>query len=61
MQFEESNRLKKTTTQEQKDNCEHTYDKEFYLGSSTGDYVCTKCGNVLHETEYREWIKKNGK
>lgn len=27
--------------------CEHTnLEKEFYLGSPTGDYACTKCGAV---------------
>ena len=59
MQFEEANNLNKSTTQHEKESCEHSYEKEYYLSASTGDYVCTKCGDALWESDYLEWRKKN--
>jgi len=42
MQFDEAQRLRKEWGNKP---CDHpTIEKEFYLGTGTGDYVCTKCG-----------------
>jgi len=35
--------------------CAHpTLDKEYYLGSSTGDYVCTTCGKNFSREEAQQ-------
>ena len=35
--------------------CSHPeYDKEYYLGANTGDYVCTTCGRYLSEEERKK-------
>ena len=32
--------------------CEHpNIEKEYYFGSPTGDYLCTKCGDAFMEEE----------
>ena len=46
MQFEKAKRLAESTTEEQKKNCNHAYEKEYYLGADTGDRVCSKCGHI---------------
>jgi hypothetical protein len=33
--------------------CSHPdADREYYLGSSTGDYVCTTCGEIFTRDEW---------
>ena len=61
MQFEKSDSLKNATTKEQKESCDHSFEKEYYLGAQTGDYICTKCGYVLWEPRYQEWLKNKVK
>lgn len=61
MQFEKANKLKNATSKEQKESCDHSYEKEYYLGSHTGDYVCIKCGDRLWESNYEEWLKNKKK
>lgn len=34
---------------------DHPLEKEYYLGSSTGDYICTNCGTSGNG---RNWNKK---
>lgn len=40
--------------------CSHpNFDKEYYFGSQTGDYICTQCGRSftkkeMEEIEYRK-------
>jgi hypothetical protein len=35
--------------------CEHPdADREYCLGSSTGDYICLTCGESLSRSEWRE-------
>lgn len=58
MQFDKANRLNNLTTVEEKNNCVHSYEKEYYLGASTDDYVCAKCGHILTRSEYNEWREK---
>jgi hypothetical protein len=53
IQSKEANRLFNSTTDEEKKNCNHSYTKEYYLGTATGDYACTKCGDMITEDEYR--------
>jgi hypothetical protein len=32
--------------------CEHPdFDREYYLGTETGDYVCTRCGEAFTRAE----------
>jgi len=39
--------------------CSHPdADKEYYLGSSTGDYICLSCGDIFSSNEWLE-IKAN--
>ncbi len=26
--------------------CNHEWDRDYFLGSHTGDYICRKCGKV---------------
>ena len=61
MQSDKANRLRQSTTDEQKKSCEHSYEKEYFLGASTGDYVCTKCGDFLIESKYLQWQEGNKK
>ncbi len=53
MQNSEARDLAKTTSEKQKQNCEHNYEKEYFLSTSTGDYVCNKCGNCITEETYK--------
>ena len=33
--------------------CDHPdFDKEYYLGAESGDYVCTTCGEVFSRRDY---------
>ena len=42
--------------------CDHpTFDKEYYLGAQTGDYICTQCGKCLTEREVEEIESKRNK
>jgi hypothetical protein len=39
--------------------CDHPdYDREYYLGSHTGDYVCTTCGRVMDDDVVAERQKE---
>lgn len=32
--------------------CEHPqFEKEYFLGSDTGDYICTQCGKVFSRSQ----------
>jgi hypothetical protein len=56
MQFEKANRLNK-----EKDEalCKHEkIEKEYYLGTQTGDYVCSSCGKIFTIKEYEDFIKR---
>ena len=44
MQLDEAKHLRKITPKEIVENCPHSYEKEYYLGTHTGDYICSKCG-----------------
>jgi hypothetical protein len=35
-------------------------DREYYLGSNTGDYVCLTCGEPFSRSEWREIQAKRG-
>lgn len=41
MQMSDANELRRRHGGEP---CDHDWEKEYYLGSATGDYVCRKCG-----------------
>ena len=52
MQFAEAQNLKKRNIY----NCSHhDIEKEYILGSHTGDYVCTTCGEAFFSKD--EWKK----
>jgi len=39
--------------------CNHpSFDKEYYLGAQTGDYVCLQCGRDFTPTEVDELERK---
>lgn len=39
--------------------CKHTkLEKEYFLGSDSGDYVCSQCGEVFTKTQ-KENLEKN--
>lgn len=41
-----------------KKSCDHpSFEKEHYLGSSTGDYVCRTCGHAISKDSYNEIIE----
>lgn len=61
MQFDKAKILNESTSEEQKKNCEHSYEKEYYLGAATDDYVCNKCGNILLRSEYLKWRNEKSK
>ena len=44
--------LANSTTAEQKANCDHSFEKEYFLGAATDDYVCTKCGYDITRAAY---------
>jgi hypothetical protein len=38
--------------------CDHpSFDKEYYLGSQTGDFICKQCGKEFSRQEYEEIVK----
>lgn len=53
MQNEKARKLANTTSEKQKQECKHDYEKEYFLSTSTGDYVCNKCGNCITEKIYK--------
>ncbi len=38
--------------------CSHVWEKEFYLGTRTGDYRCSICGECISEETYKEYKGK---
>jgi transposase-like protein len=49
MQLEKAKKLEKAWG---KQPCDHPdIEKEYYLGSDTGDYVCTTCGKSFSDRE----------
>ena len=44
MQHHEAKHLREITPKELSDGCNHIFEKEYYLGTDTGDKVCSKCG-----------------
>lgn len=51
MQFEKAQKLFNSTTEEERANCNHSFEKEYYLGSSTGDYICKFCGEEREDAK----------
>jgi len=42
--------------------CDHPeFDKEYYLGAQTGDYICTQCGKCFTGREVKEIESKRNK
>src|SRR5688572_28807499 len=37
--------------------CKHDFKKEYYLGSATGDYACSKCGTTVSSKAEAEKAK----
>ncbi|WP_370556968.1 hypothetical protein [Edwardsiella tarda] len=49
----------KDTSKIKKNKCaHHNLEKEYYLGSATGDYVCVDCGEVGYG---RDWPEREAK
>lgn len=51
MQFDEANKL---IGKCDPNLCSHNWEKEYYLGSSTGDYRCSNCGATISREEYKK-------
>jgi hypothetical protein len=48
MQMDDALRLRTAWIEKGNPPCDHPHvDKEYYLGSSTGDWVCTTCGREV--------------
>lgn len=61
MQFEEGQEKRKQWKAEGEPPCRHiSIEKEYYLGGSTGDYVCTSCGLSMLRSDF-EKLEKEGK
>jgi len=59
MQYDDAQRKRQYQGNE---DCEHPdYDKEYYLGAQTGDYVCTSCGAVLDAADRAEIDQRQAK
>lgn len=55
MQASESMALMKAWEQKGNPPCDHPkIEKEYYLGSSTGDFVCTTCGRQAPKHDWQE-------
>lgn len=52
MQYEKGKELRDSGKEKTCDS--HDYEKEYYLGADTGDYICTKCGHTITHAEYRK-------
>ncbi len=52
MDIEKSFKLADSTSEEQKNKCEHNYETEYKFGSKTGDLVCTRCGHQVWKESY---------
>lgn len=61
MQTKEAEKLRKATGNNL---CKHTdLSKEYYLGASTGDFICNQCGKTFTsrkeaEEDYKEQLQK---
>ena len=54
MQMDEAFQLQATWKKSGNPHCDHlVVDREYYMGSPTGDSVCTTCGSYLNESETR--------
>jgi transposase-like protein len=52
MQYEKAKELKESWGNKP---CTHpNFDKEYYLSSQTGDYVCTQCGSTFTKEQMDE-------
>ncbi|WP_313631378.1 hypothetical protein [Enterococcus devriesei] len=53
MEFAKADKLHRSTSNEQKEQCKHSYTVETLKGSKTGDVVCSHCGNAIPTEQYR--------
>jgi hypothetical protein len=59
MQYEEARELERKWGDKP---CDHPHlEKEYYLGASTGDYVCTRCGTSGWGRDWNKREKENKK
>ena len=50
IQLKEANELRKRWKKLGNKSCDHTTrEKEYHLGTVTGDYICTQCGEAFWE------------
>ena len=53
IKMKEANELRKRWKEMGDKPCDHpSKEKEYHLGSATGDYVCTQCGKALFDNEW---------
>lgn len=54
MQLSEAKKIRKAWG---KKPCNHpNTEKEYFLGSATGDYVCTSCGRAIYDTNRKKLL-----
>ena len=59
MQFEKAQQLKKAWGNKP---CDHPRtEKEYYLGSDTGDHVCLQCGRAIVDVNGKKIESEKGK
>lgn len=55
MQMDEANRRRAEWEAKGSPSCDHpSIDREFYLGSHTGDWACHTCGETFTRNELRQ-------
>ncbi|MDT2460385.1 hypothetical protein ABQD95_20650 [Enterococcus avium] len=54
MEFANADKLHRSTSNDQKDQCKHSYTVETLNGSKTGDMVCVHCGDAITTDQYRK-------
>jgi hypothetical protein len=53
MQSDDARQLREEWARKGNSPCDHPeLDKEYYLGSGTGDYVCTTCGRAGWDSDW---------
>jgi hypothetical protein len=58
VQMDEAQELRRRWNEAGSPECDHPeLDREYYLGSQTGDRVCLMCGEVFSPTSGGRWIK----
>lgn len=53
VQYEDANRAEVQWERDGSPACTHSYEKEYYLGTDSGDFRCVHCGATLTRSEMK--------